>query len=92
MDPNVYAVPAHARPAWQQLQQRLADHGPTPCAGPDRGDWTGSRAQQDRAAVRCLDCPVMVACAAYADTAAERRGTWGGYTPGQRAARREAAR
>lgn len=92
MNPDVYAVPAHARPAWQQLQQQLATHGPTPCAGPSRDDWTGSASQQARAAVRCLDCPVIEACAAYADTAAEKHGTWGGYTPGQRAARRDGDR
>ena len=92
MNPDLYAVPAHARQAWQQLQQALAEHGPTPCAGPSRDGWTGSRTQQDRAAARCLDCPVMLTCAAYADTYAEDRGTWGGYTAAQRRARRQAAR
>lgn len=92
MNPDVYAVPAHAVPAWQQLQQQLTEHGPTPCAGPDRNDWTGSTAQQARAADRCMDCPVLEACATYADTAAEKRGTWGGYSPGERAARRAAPR
>ena len=90
MNPDMYAVPAPAVPAWQQLQQQLADHGPTPCTGPSRDDWTGTRAQQDRAADRCLDCPVMVACATYADTAAEDRGTWSGLTAEQR--KRKAAR
>ncbi|HLR93096.1 MAG TPA: WhiB family transcriptional regulator [Jiangellaceae bacterium] len=92
MNPDVYAVPAHAVTAWQQLQQQLADHGPTPCAGPSRDDWIGTRAQQARAADRCLDCPVIEACATYAETAPERYGTWGGYTPGQRATRREDTR
>lgn len=90
MRPDVYAVPAPAVPAWLHLQQQLAQHGPTPCTGPARDDWTGTRAQQSLAADRCLDCPVMSACAAYAATAAEARGTWGGLTAEQR--KRRAAR
>lgn len=87
MSPEVYAVPDQARPAWLQLQQQIVEHGPTPCAGPSRDDWTGSNSQQARAAVRCLDCPVLEACATYADTAAERHSTWGWHSAAQRAAR-----
>lgn len=90
MNPNLYAVPDHAVTAWHQLHEQVTRSGPTPCAGPSRDDWTGSNSQQARAAVRCLDCPVIEACAAYADTAAERHSTWGGYSAAQRAARRRA--
>ncbi|MGP5252666.1 WhiB family transcriptional regulator [Brachybacterium alimentarium] len=78
------AVPAHARPAWDALQAQILANGPTPCAGPDRNDWTGNATQQDRAADRCLDCPVMTACLTYADTADEREDVWGGLTATQR--------
>lgn len=78
-------VPDHARDEWEQLHDTLAAHQePAPCAGPDRDHWTGSAAQQQQAAARCLDCPAMVACATYARTAGERDGTWGGLTAAER--------
>jgi hypothetical protein len=83
-------IPEHAHPAWLTLQQHLRHARQTPCAGPAGDDWTGSPAAQRRAAHACLECPVMDACAAYADTAAEQHGTWGGITAADRAHRREA--
>lgn len=78
-------VPDHARDEWEQLHDTLAAHQePPPCAGPDRDHWTGTVAQQQQAAARCLDCPAMVACATYARAAGERAGVWGGTTPQER--------
>lgn len=86
-----FSVPAHARPAWDELHAQIIRTGTTPCAGPDRDLWIGTQAEQHIAADRCLDCPVMTACATYAATAHEREGTWGGLTARQRNTRREAA-
>lgn len=80
-------TPVLVTAAWHRLQDQVTRNGPTPCAGPDRDDWTGSNSQQARAADRCLDCPVLEACSAYAEIAAERSSTWGGYSAAQRAAR-----
>lgn len=77
-------VPEHAAPAWRALHEQIAHNGPTPCAGPDRDNWTGTAAQQERAAEACLECFAMVACAAYADTAHESTGVWGGLTSTER--------
>lgn len=77
-------VPAHARPAWDAMHELIARTGPTPCVGADRDLWIGTAQQQQAAAVRCLDCPAMTLCAAYALTARERDGTWGGRTAAER--------
>lgn len=78
-------VPPHALTEWQALGEALdASPTPPPCAGADRDHWTGSNTQQRTAAERCLDCPAMQACAAYALTAREPYGTWGGLTPANR--------
>lgn len=73
-------VPLVALTPWLRLHDAIALAGGTPCAGPDRDDWTGTAPEQARAADACLDCPVMSACAAYADAAEERSGVWGGRT------------
>lgn len=74
-----YGIPIHARPYWDALHDAI---GPsTPCAGPDRDRWTGGKRDQAWAADRCLDCPAMIACLEYAQTAGERTGVWGGTTP-----------
>ena len=80
-------VPEHARREWEQLMSSITE--PTPCAGPNRDDWTGTAAQQERAADACHDCPVMHACLTYADTAGEAAGVWGGLTAPQRATQQE---
>lgn len=83
-------VPDHARAEWDTLHAALEDaETPPPCAGDDRDDWTGAPARQARAADRCLDCPAMQACAAYARAAAEPTGTWGGLTARDRHAPRK---
>lgn len=79
-----FAVPTHARPAWDELHARILATGPTPCAGPDRNDWLGTAQQQNRAARACFDCPVLEACTRYAITAPEPEGVWGGLTPAER--------
>lgn len=81
---GVFNAPDHALPAWEQLHSRILATGPTPCAGPDRDDWTGTPRQQTRAATRCLDCAAMQACATYATTAREDSGIWGGMSPAER--------
>lgn len=82
-----FGVPAHARTAWDHLHDLIARTGPTPCAGRHRDRWSGSVMDQAWAAEQCLDCPAMTACAAYADTATERHGVWGGLTARERGKR-----
>lgn len=84
MSRNPFAVPAHAVSAWEQLHAQILETGSTPCAGPNRDDWTGTAAQQARATDRCMDCPVLDACALYAVTAEETGGVWGGMGPAER--------
>ncbi|MGP5641680.1 WhiB family transcriptional regulator [Brachybacterium tyrofermentans] len=84
MSGNTFAVPAHALGAWEEMHEQILATGPTPCAGPDRDDWTGTARQQALAANSCLDCPVLEACAQYAVTASEADGVWGGMTVAER--------
>lgn len=84
MSRNPFAVPEHARSAWDRLHAQILATGETPCAGPDRDNWTGTAAQQARAAAACFDCPVLDACAHYAVTASEASGVWGGMGPAER--------
>lgn len=85
-NPELIGVPRHAYTAWITLHEQIAETpGGSPCAGPDRNDWTSNtRAVQKRAADRCLDCPALTACHAYARAAGERDGVWGGLTPSER--------
>lgn len=92
MSGNMLGIPSEARTAWIRLGDAIERTGPTPCAGPDRDDWTGSGTQQARAAAACMDCAVLSACGAYADAAGEARGVWGGYTARERQIRRGGAR
>jgi len=51
-----------------------------------QGDPRRSRRQREaRAAAVCAGCPVRPECAAYALTARERCGVWGGFTEQDRA-------
>lgn len=81
-------VPVHAVPAWHRLLDELTLAGETPCAGAGRDRWTGTEQQQRTAAESCMDCPVLHACADYADAAGEQHGVWGGYTARERQHRR----
>lgn len=92
MSRNPFAVPAHALPAWEQLHRLILADGPTPCAGAGRDRWLGTDRQQRTAAAACMSCPVLDACAAYADAAGETFGVWGGYTARERQIRRGGAR
>lgn len=85
-------VPEHALSTWRALRSAVIAEPDTPCAGADRNDWYGSRKQQQRAATACLDCPILTACKAYALTADEPDGVWGGTTQHQRAEKRAAGR
>ena len=85
MTPNAdLGVPARARTAWAELGSAIAKTGPTPCQGENRDRWTGSPRDQRWAAVQCLDCSAMVACATYARAAGECDGAWGGTTAADR--------
>ena len=88
MSGNPFAVPAHALPAWEQLHRLILVDGPTPCAGAGRDRWQGNAHQQQTAAEACMSCPVLLACADYADAAGEQHGVWGGYTARERQHRR----
>lgn len=82
---GAFAVPAHARPAWDRMHEQIDRAGSTPCADPGiRDAWTGTATEQATAARLCLDCPVMEACARYAVTAPETFGIWGGMTVAER--------
>lgn len=85
---NLFQVPDHALTAWLHLHEQIIEAGGTPCAGPNRDDWIGGVTQQKRAAEACLDCPVMTACGAYAATAGEPHGVWGGRTATERVPRK----
>lgn len=88
-------VPDYALTAWEALHEALDRSEITaPCTvvDRDRDEWHGSRPQQVRAAAACLDCPAMVACAAYAAAADELEGVWGGITQHERAEQRATAR
>lgn len=80
----VLGVPEHARAAWDNMHDQIRQAGTTPCAGPERDRWTGAPRDQAWAADQCLDCPALRACLAYATTADERDGVWGGTLPAER--------
>lgn len=85
MNDSILGVPREARTQWEALGEALSDlPTPVPCQSPDRDLWAGNPASQRRAAARCLDCPVMIACGDYAVAAGERHGVWGGLTAGER--------
>lgn len=86
MSRNPLGVPEHAIREWLALHRALGTIDATPCAGADRNDWTGGAAAQERAAARCLDCPVLALCDDYALAADERVGVWGGRTERERRA------
>lgn len=53
-----------------------------PCAGSESAAWTSDDpADQERAADRCWDCPLVFQCRAYAIAAGEPAGVWGGFAP-----------
>lgn len=93
---NLLGVPDHARTEWEALGAALDESGvPAPCQGTDPDRWAGRDAMgapssHDRAASdACLDCPAMIACAAYALAAGERHGVWGGMSASERRALRK---
>lgn len=78
---TILGVPDHARTQWAVLGEALNNAGATaPCQGTAPDYWQGDAEDQAYAARACLDCPAMTACAAYALTAGEPAGTWGGLT------------
>lgn len=81
-----HGIPAGAEEEWERLVL-AARRTVVPCAGPASGHWHGEDMQQRLAAVACLDCPLMLACDAYAVAAGERWGVWGGKTEKERRAK-----
>ena len=78
---------AHAREdetarAWNDLTTALAElaghRGHTPCQLDANAWWSTDAEERATAARACTDCPVLGACAAYADAAQERHGVWAG--------------
>lgn len=68
------------------LAEQLDAGAVIPCTASGWQDWTTEDDPGQRRAVdRCLDCPALAACAAYAVAAQEPAGVWGGTTPIQRA-------
>ena len=88
MSRGTFAVPEHARAAWDHMHRQIIATGPTPCADVTvRDEWTGTPAEQRSAADACLDCLVLEQCLDYALTADEDTGIWGGLTPAERSKR-----
>lgn len=79
-----------ARAEWDLLNRAVALND-VPCTN-DPAPWHGSAKEQESAAVRCMDCPVMLLCAQYAVAAKEPHGTWGGMTEHDRSRPDEAPR
>lgn len=71
----------HAR-LLQQVGAAIDEGHSIPCVGPDAAAWTSDDLpDQQRAADRCWDCPLVFQCRAYAVAADEPAGVWGGYAP-----------
>ncbi|MGO2537228.1 MAG: WhiB family transcriptional regulator [Brachybacterium tyrofermentans] len=82
---QVPAVPSGGEGPWERLARLVQENPePVPCAGPEAAFWYGEAAEQHVAADACLDCPLMVACDAYATAAGEWWGVWGGLTQRER--------
>lgn len=77
-------VPADPGTLYAQLLHEVhecANAESIPCLGPGGEAWTSDDYDdQQIAADRCLDCPAMFLCRAYAEAAGEKAGTWGGET------------
>ncbi len=60
---------------------------PVPCQSHDeatRALWTGTAAEQTRAALKCSHCPVIEPCRAYGLKNPSEEGCYGGQTSRQR--------
>lgn len=93
---TILGIPPAAAPAWVALTvalDRMADQGRTPVCVRRPDDWASEAPTRARraAAEACGHCPVMRACAAYADVAGERCHVWGGIDRTPPPKRREAA-
>lgn len=66
----------------EQVHVAVDNGANVPCVESDAGEWTSDDpADQERAADRCWDCPLVFQCRAYAIEAGERAGVWGGFAP-----------
>lgn len=92
-----WAIPSMAEAAWRDLQRQLEEVGPVPCQESDVTAWWPDKRDLDSpsthgAVAACRRCPLQAPCAAYAITADERFGLWGGTTPDERRAVRRLGR
>jgi hypothetical protein len=89
---KVTVAPAAAE-AWSALLGALATRGPAPCqTSPVPDAWFESRGPLlEEAQKACGGCGVRAECLAYAVTAEESDGVWGGLTAQERAAGSAAA-
>lgn len=70
-------IRAAAEGAWRALQDALADHPATPCAG--RNEWISERPEvREWAAGHCRGCPVIGECRQFAADNKEVHGVWAG--------------
>lgn len=75
---NVFEVPPAAGRLWVSLLEGLIESGPAPCEFYPEA-WFASHWREVQIAKRaCAECPVREVCLAYAVTAGERHGVWGG--------------
>jgi Transcription factor WhiB len=87
-----FGIPAEAMPAWLSLSAALEDLGRPPVCAADPEAWAADAKPRVRAEAMeaCGHCPVLKACAAYADAAGEKHGVWGGVDRSTRPAKRRA--
>lgn len=65
-----------------QVRAAVDDGQVIPCVGSDAAAWTSDDlSDQEQAADRCWDCPLVFQCRAYAVAAGETIGVWGGFAP-----------
>ncbi|PRY06091.1 WhiB family transcriptional regulator [Kineococcus rhizosphaerae] len=70
-------IPEQAREEWLELAKALDEDDP-PCQADPELWFSERRADRVRASFRCRDCPLLAPCRAYARSAGERAGVWGG--------------
>src|SRR5438309_1022996 len=72
-------ISAAALPAWRRLADVLDEVGPVACQGIHADLWTSEDPdEREGATYRCVGCPALDACGAFADLARERFGVWAG--------------
>ncbi|MFD5878438.1 WhiB family transcriptional regulator [Streptomyces yangpuensis] len=93
-DRNVALSELEANAAWPQRSCALTDELGTPLVDPDLFHTPGAASEEAAKAV-CADCPLLLACRAYALGGTgwwESDGVWGGMTADERRAARRSHR